>query len=435
MAAFKKHKDLTDIHIIHCFCYADQTEREAAVGFVPEDIGKVAKQTDNNTWWVLVDDDPTTWKEITGGGGPSTDELVGVSANDTTPGYLDAKIVAGDNVTLNELNDGGDEDLEIAVNMDIDDLNDVNAPSPNDCEYLKYDNGTGKWIPGAIPSVAGGEIATVQACRTTDQNFTTSWVDVTFDSTPAESDPAIVEHNNTNTERIDIKESGYYLINYNVTVDVEENGQHWFRVRKNGTGNEIDCSLATLWEVSSEESDYWPVSNSFPTYLEAGDYITFQIKGPAGTSHIENSRINFSATRLRGPKGDQGDPGPVSVFGTEHQEEESDGTSSTTSTSFQNKLTLTTPSVPAGLYRVGFFYEWNGSHGGYDVRVEVRHESTVLAYNTKAPEDSDAYESVGGYKYVNLSGGVEDFHIKYRTQNSSGTARIRRARLELWRVS
>ena len=48
-------------------------------------------------------------------GGASTDEKVGVTSNDTTPDYLLNKIAAGTNVAINELNDGGDEDLEISV--------------------------------------------------------------------------------------------------------------------------------------------------------------------------------------------------------------------------------------------------------------------------------------------------------------------------------
>jgi hypothetical protein len=43
------------------------------------------------------------------------DELAKVSANDTTAGYLNGKLVAGSGVTLTEQNDGGNETLEIAA--------------------------------------------------------------------------------------------------------------------------------------------------------------------------------------------------------------------------------------------------------------------------------------------------------------------------------
>ena len=46
-----------------------------------------------------------------------TDQNVAVSPNDTTPGPLSAKVVAGTAVTLTELNDGGDEDLQVGVDL------------------------------------------------------------------------------------------------------------------------------------------------------------------------------------------------------------------------------------------------------------------------------------------------------------------------------
>lgn len=50
-----------------------------------------------------------------GGGGGGTDELAKVSANDTTAGYLNGKLVAGSGITLTENNDAGNETLTIAA--------------------------------------------------------------------------------------------------------------------------------------------------------------------------------------------------------------------------------------------------------------------------------------------------------------------------------
>lgn len=44
---------------------------------------------------------------------PTGDELVKISGNDTTAGYLNGKLIAGTNVTLTENNDGGNETLTI----------------------------------------------------------------------------------------------------------------------------------------------------------------------------------------------------------------------------------------------------------------------------------------------------------------------------------
>lgn len=49
-----------------------------------------------------------------------SDEKVGVSANDTTPAYLDTKITGGDGITVTETDDGGNETLDIDVDLAAD---------------------------------------------------------------------------------------------------------------------------------------------------------------------------------------------------------------------------------------------------------------------------------------------------------------------------
>lgn len=53
----------------------------------------------------------TVWAGISG----DTDVLVGNSASDTTPGYLSAKVAAGNNVSITTLNSGGNEQLQITA--------------------------------------------------------------------------------------------------------------------------------------------------------------------------------------------------------------------------------------------------------------------------------------------------------------------------------
>lgn len=52
------------------------------------------------------------WKTV-GAGGAVTDELVKITTNDTTPDFLQPKLVAGTNVTLNLLNPAANEQIEI----------------------------------------------------------------------------------------------------------------------------------------------------------------------------------------------------------------------------------------------------------------------------------------------------------------------------------
>lgn len=52
------------IHITHAFSYANTSARTGATGLTTADVGKIARQTDTDTWWLLIDHDPVTWREI-----------------------------------------------------------------------------------------------------------------------------------------------------------------------------------------------------------------------------------------------------------------------------------------------------------------------------------------------------------------------------------
>lgn len=85
---------------------------------------------------------------------PGADELVKVSANDTTPGYLNGKLVAGTGITLTEQNDGGNESLLASVNA---------ATMPLDTGYIW---GLAlNWISASQVQVEAGK------CRNIADNF------------------------------------------------------------------------------------------------------------------------------------------------------------------------------------------------------------------------------------------------------------------------
>ena len=69
-----QHKDITvvkGIHIVHAFEFADATARNAAV-VVTADIGKVARQLDDDTFYVLQNMFLHQEVDIAKGFGPDT---------------------------------------------------------------------------------------------------------------------------------------------------------------------------------------------------------------------------------------------------------------------------------------------------------------------------------------------------------------------------
>jgi hypothetical protein len=82
------------IHIPYQWTYDDETEREAASGLVSTDVGKLARQLDDNSLWMLTDDDPVTWKAVGGGSYPAT--VATVALTDQTADISDTNL---DNTT------------------------------------------------------------------------------------------------------------------------------------------------------------------------------------------------------------------------------------------------------------------------------------------------------------------------------------------------
>jgi hypothetical protein len=66
-----QHSDITagEIHIVHNWSYADAAARTGATGFVSGDLGKVARQVDENSYWTLTATTPT-WA-VWGGTAPT----------------------------------------------------------------------------------------------------------------------------------------------------------------------------------------------------------------------------------------------------------------------------------------------------------------------------------------------------------------------------
>ncbi len=71
-----------NIHVPYTWEYADTTAREAATGFASADIGKLARQLDNNSLWMLTAITPT-WVAI-GGAGGSAGSMVLLESHDAS---------------------------------------------------------------------------------------------------------------------------------------------------------------------------------------------------------------------------------------------------------------------------------------------------------------------------------------------------------------
>ena len=148
----------------------------------------------------------------------------------------------------------------------------------------------------------------VQARRTTDFEFTTAFIDITFDTTDVETDSAVLDHDLvTNTDNIIIGQPGTYKISYEVDIEVDTTGESTItaegrvRVNDGGVGLPGSDALCGVFSDGSIPGDFMQnhLSQSFYVTLAAGDFVTLQLEKVeiSGTDDYFATRTLFTAER------------------------------------------------------------------------------------------------------------------------------------------
>lgn len=116
---------------------------------------------------------------------------------------------------------------------------------------------------------------------------------------------------------------------------------------------------------------------------------------------------------------------------------ESSDLSSTNSTSPQLKLRLDITDLIEGRYRIGWYYEWSHSMTSYDFRARIQlNDTTDLMEHSQEVFEKGTEQSIPtcGFAHVDISEGDYYIDLDYWTE-IKGTAYIKNARLEIWRVN
>ena len=178
--------------------------------------------------------------------------------------------------------------------------------------------GTGQfWVRDDVPNTpmftddagtdfelnAGLANDSVQARRSTSFTLSTAFVDVTLSNTDVETDAAVIEHDNTNTDDIDIKVTGVYRVTVGADIDPSVASEDTIivnaRVRLNDAGTGIAGSLASTGSFTDAsilgEDSFNRISINFITSLTAGDFLTLQMSkteiGGTGVFTMEETTV------------------------------------------------------------------------------------------------------------------------------------------------
>lgn len=201
------------------------------------------------------------------------------------------------------------------------------------------------------------------------------------------------------------------------------------------THPQIDTHLASTANphgVTKSQVSLGSVTDDAQLKRSANDWSGFtEEASPADGDWVLMERASDGAKR-KVQKQNVG--GSASVFGSQHHEASSDGQSTTTSTTFVTKLTLTTSSLPLGKYRVGFSCEYSNEDDSL-TSVQVTVDGTAHAIPTGYPWDDTEWHAGSGFFYLDAISGAKTIKIEYKTESGTKDAYIRRARLEIWRIS
>jgi hypothetical protein len=91
--------------------------------------------------------------------------------------------------------------------------------------------------------------------------------------------------------------------------------------------------------------------------------------------------------------------------------------------------------LPLGIYRIGWYWEWNinNTSGDGEFRVQLNDSMTICEADIES-QDGSNYHPFSGFYHTSSISGIQNIDIDIR-RASNGTLSVRRARLEIWRVS
>lgn len=243
---------------------------------------------------------------------------------------------------------------------------------------------------------------------------------------------------NTASNALTILEDGRYFINGRVSfinTSAATNSISTTLVRlvvdSGGGFNEISGTTGVQY-ISYSNFGYGTIPIFTTQELKAGARLKVQALRLNGTGIISTLS---NATNLSVYKIDN----PVSLdnvilrFGTYYSFGSSLGLTTTTSATYIEKLRLTTPTVPEGVYRISVAFQIADVATNKDVNVQVIvddtsqiHESRIVYGGSGEPVYADIFQ-------VSLIAGIHTIDVDFRA--NSGTAGLKNTKLEFWRAS
>ncbi len=175
-----------------------------------------------------------------------------------------------------------------------------------DSYWVCVDNSSGAavWKKTTAESDDLASVTVLDALGNSDIPLT--WTDLNFGVTLVENNTSIIEHDNTNTDRIQIKETGLYMISWSFECDDELQ----IRIREDDTT--VIAGPVQAGDPGDVNDVHVINARTQTVELTSGTYLTVQIQAATAAEALMSGGT-FSVTRMQGSKGDKGDAGSGTI--------------------------------------------------------------------------------------------------------------------------
>jgi hypothetical protein len=344
------HRALTigdGIHIPYAWTYASATTREAAVGLVSGDVGKFARQIDNNSIWMLVATTPT-WVQVSSGGTTTPTHLIIIAQKSTSgtiakgrPVYLAGYDGVEEHAEVEEAKADADATMP-CIGLANDTITDS-----GEHEVVVFgkvsDVDTSPWSEGNSLYVSAATAGELTETRPTGATNLIQTVGGVLYEHASEGIIVVIGAGRTNA-----------LPNL-------ATGKVWQGNGSNQPAEATPLALSATVPVNVTKAAAAAGSATEASRQDHKHDITTAVPVAVGKVNAEGSSVSLA----------RADHVHERLFGSELQDAASEGETSTDSTSWVQKLRITTPTVPAGRYRIGWAYEWNYESAAQDALVEM----------------------------------------------------------------
>lgn len=214
------------------------------------------------------------------------------------------------------------------------------------------------------------------------------------------------------------------------------------------TGRQIRDETITVDDIGEEAEEQFSkvkISSGDTTT----DYLSSKVTAGTGISINVNNSGSYETITIENTDSSGGQ-----IFGSEFYHTQSLGATTIEDDEFNNKISGSTPSVPAGTYRLGWSYNWNNNQKGKSFYSRILVDGTSIGNQnaTTLQMERTKYDSGVSYPDGSSSSVRQAFlssGFEYLTFESSGSHSIQlqvchetgkkvtiwNAKVELWRVS